>query len=265
MMVISDHRGIFMLFGDAACKVHNFTEHVCYLMSSWIVLCMTMERFIAVNYPFKKEFFCKPRNAVTIILVVFAFISYSQIFRLIVIEKSKTDLSCVSAEKYRHIYVAMHVYMYQLVLQFFFPALLILICNLSVLSKIRRMRQMVAKQGDTHSRHAYAKRSKTTFMLLAISFTFVLALFPSVFVSLLMHILVYTNAALAQTLIYQLFNVKDLLELISEVNYAINFYIYVLSGAQFRYELRNVIMRRYTFISTGGGDRVVQYRKSYSS
>ena len=101
-------------------------------------------------------------------------------------------------------------------------------------------------------------------MLLAISFTFVLALFPTVFVSLLMHILVYTNPAMAQTVFYNLTNVKDLLELISEINYAVNFYIYVMSGAQFRYELRNVLMRRYTFISNGG-DRVVQFRKSYSS
>ena len=253
-----------MSFGDAACKVHNFTEHVCYLMSSWIVLCMTMERFIAVNYPFKKEFFCKPRNAVTIILVVFAFISYSQIFRLIVIEKDSKGLACKASSGYTQIYVAMHIYLYQLVLLFFFPALLILICNLSVLYKIRQMRLSVAKQGDAHSRHAYAKRSKTTFMLLAISFTYVLTLFPAVFVSLLMHILVYTDPNLARVLFYKLDNIKHLLEFISEMNYAVNFYIYVMSGAQFRYELRNVLTRRYTFISNGG-DRVVQFRKSYSS
>ncbi|ELU04589.1 hypothetical protein CAPTEDRAFT_127887, partial [Capitella teleta] len=63
----TSNRGLFDSYGDAACKTHNFAEHVCYLMSSWLVLCMTLERFIAVNFPFKKDLFCKPRNAVTVI------------------------------------------------------------------------------------------------------------------------------------------------------------------------------------------------------
>jgi len=30
---------------DASCKLYNFAEHLCYLMSSWLVLCLTIERF----------------------------------------------------------------------------------------------------------------------------------------------------------------------------------------------------------------------------
>jgi hypothetical protein len=56
-----------------------------------------------------------------------------------------------------------------------------------------------------------------------------------------------------------------LFELVSEINYAINFYIYVLSGAQFRYALRHICSRRYSFISSPAQtEKVFQFRKSAS-
>ena len=236
-------------------------------MSSWIVLCMTLERFIAVNYPFKKDLFCRPRNAVTVILVVFAVMSYSQIFRLIIMEKSDNQKLCTAPNRYLHIYVAMHIYMYQLILQFMLPALLVLICNLSILYKIRRLRYTVSKHGNTHAMRAYSKRNKTTCMLLTVSFTYVVTLFPLVLVSLLMHVSVIVNKPLATFLFFQFRNIKDLLELISELNYGVNFYIYVMSGAQFRYELRHLLSRHYSYISSGGGgsEKVFQFRKSLTS
>ena len=108
---------------------------------------MTLERFIAVNFPFKKDLFCKPRNAITTIFVVFAVLSYSQIFRLIVIEKTNGGNSCGSAEKYLKIFVAMHVYVSQLVLQFLLPALLIMVLNLIILYKIHSMKANISQHG----------------------------------------------------------------------------------------------------------------------
>ena len=210
-------------------------------MSSWIVLCMTLERYIAVNFPFKKDLFCKPRHALTTIFVVFAILSYSQIFRLIVIEKSKG--ACVSADKYRKIYVAMHIYLYQLVLQFMLPALLILILNMSILFKIRSLKDNVSKHGTAHSVRAYSKRNKTTCMLLIVSFTYVVTLLPLVIVSIIVNIYILHNKAAAYRMFQKVYNVSEILELISELNYAVNFFIYVISGAQFRQQLKLICQR----------------------
>ena len=35
-------------FGSAACRLDNFVGHVCYLMSGWIVVCITVERYLHV-------------------------------------------------------------------------------------------------------------------------------------------------------------------------------------------------------------------------
>ena len=210
-------------------------------MSSWIVLCMTLERYIAVNFPFKKDLFCKPRHALTTIFVVFAILSYSQIFRLIVIEKS--DGVCASADKYQKIYVAMHIYLYQLVLQFMLPAMLILILNMSILVKIRSLKDNVTKHGTAHSVRAYSKRNKTTCMLLIVSFTYVVTLLPLVLVSIILNISILHNKPLAVRIFRNVYNVSAILELISEINYAVNFFIYVISGAQFRQTLKVICQR----------------------
>lgn len=233
----------FIYDSHISLQIHEFAHHVCYLMSSWIVLCMTLERFIAVNFPFKKDLFCKPRNALTTIFVVFAIMSYSQIFRLIAIEKSEKHRGCSSSKKYQKIYVAMHIYLYQLILQFMLPALLILILNMSILFKIQSLKDNVSKHGTAHSVRAYSKRNKTTCMLLIVSFTYVVTLLPLVVVSILLDISILHNKSLARKLFYNLYNVSAILELISEVNYAVNFFIYVISGAQFRQQLKKTCER----------------------
>ena len=88
--------------------------------SSWLVLSMTMEQYIAVVFLFKKDRYCRPGHAMVIIFVLFALISYTQVFRFIVIEKDHG--MCTAPQHYLHIYIAMHIYMYQLVLQFMLHA-----------------------------------------------------------------------------------------------------------------------------------------------
>jgi hypothetical protein len=265
MMVTTGRVGVFGSYGDAACKLHNFTEHVCFLMSSWLVLCMTIERFVAVVFPFKKDTFCKPRNAVTIIMIVFTVISYSQIFRLIVIEKEHGI--CTSPKRYLHVYVALHVYMYQLALQFMLPAVLIVVCNLTILYKIRQLRYSVTRHGYTHNYTQYTKHNKTTCMLVMISFTYVVTLLPLVLLSLVIHVSVSTSPATARFILRNLKDLRFVLELISEINYCVNFCIYVMSGAQFRYELRHICSRRRNVSSTGtrANFKVFYFKKSCSS
>jgi hypothetical protein len=133
------------------------------------------------------------------------------------------------------------------------PALLVLICNLIILYKIRRLKFKFAHQSVQqahYSQPTHTRRNKTTCMLLIVSFSYVVALLPQVLLSLTIHIAMHVNTDLARHMFRNMNDVRQLLELISEINYGINFYIYVLSGAQFRYELRHICSRRYSFTSS---------------
>ena len=246
-MVVGTGTGIFDKFSDATCKFHNFATHVCYLMSTWLVLCITMERFIAVFFPFKRLTLCKPRKAMTVILAVFAVMSYTQIFRLIVIDNLGHPYFCGAPSKYLDLYIGMHVYFYQVVMVFSLPALIIIICNMMILHKIRHLKAEIIKEGSRQTVRIYAKKHKTTVMLLLVSFTFVIALLPSTLISMLLQIsLNMHNKALAQALFCKLYNISPIAELLSEINYGVNFFIYVLSAGSFRYELKRMCRcRRY--------------------
>lgn len=267
LSVAGSNPGLFASFGDALCKIQNFTEHVCYLMSSWLVLFMTLERFIAVQFPFKKDTLCRSRNAVTVIVVVFASMSYSQIFRLIVVENVQGH--CGAPDRYGFVYLALHIYLYQIILQFMLPAVLILICNLSILRKIRQLKATVYRQntsGTSGRGQGQKQWHKTTLMLLLVSFTYLVCLFPNVLLSLLIHISILTNPSIARILFVKLNDLRGVLEFFSELNYAANFYIYVFSGLQFRYALRNVCSRRHFFISSNHHtEKVFHFRKFASS
>lgn len=188
-------------------------------------------------FPLKKHVFCRQRRALTVIVVLLASLSYSQIFRLIIfgIEAG----SCEAPEIYRHIYIILHVYLYQLVLQFLLPTVLILVFNLTILYRLRcRRNQQFARPGSGSqgflSNLSVRKKRKTTCMLMTISFTYLVTILPLLVVSLMIHIALVADLDLARNLFVHLADLRNVLELVSEVNYASNFYIYVLTGADFR-------------------------------
>ena len=229
---------------------------------------MTVERFIAVNFPFKKERLCRPRNAVTVILGVFVFMSYSQIFRLIVYKKDPMSGDCDVPQDYIHIYLAMHIYLYQLLLQFSIPALLVIICNTLILLKIAKLRRGVKEHGMSHNAAGNGS-SKTTCMLLGISFIYVVTLLPLVLISIMIHVASIYNKPLAVHLLINLKSAGDFFEFVSEFNYASNFFVYVVSGTHFRYELRNICCFGYQNVNTAhtrnNTSKVFRFRRNNSS
>ena len=144
------------------------------------------------------------------------------------------------------------------------PAGLILVCNLTILYKIRKCRHMRNRNTVNHA--AQAKQNKTTCMLLILSFTYIVTLLPLVLLSIVIHISVTTNPSAAR---YILVNLKDLrccLELISEINYGVNFYIkfYVMSEVQFRRLLKNMCSLRHQPPSNRRniGELVVRFKRT---
>lgn len=84
---------------------------------------------------------------------------------------------------------------------------------------------------------------RITGMLLVVSFSYIGCLLPLVVLSLVIHVAMLTDHHLAEKLFVALDDCQRVFEFISELNYAANFYIYVLSGAQFRHTLRHVLGR----------------------
>lgn len=63
--------GVFTYYDDISCWIYNFYEHVCYLMSSWLIVGMAAERVVAVCLPFRKILHRTQTGAIIIIICLF--------------------------------------------------------------------------------------------------------------------------------------------------------------------------------------------------
>lgn len=260
---ILNERGLFHSFNNIGCKVYNFFEHVSYLMSSWLVVLMAMERLIAVCFPFKKCVIRQQSGAAASICCLLLVICFSQSFRLAMIENIPTDIDmdyriCAATDTYTEMYTSLNMYFYQWSLTFFLPVVIVLVCNGLVLYQIFKVRRAI-KQKDKNSRRTRAvnKNHKTTCMLLIVSFTYIGTLFPLLVLSTIIDSTIrLKDKTFAWSMYVTLGPFLEVCVAISLINYAINFFIYILSGKSFRMELRKIfnydltIRRSFTARST---------------
>ncbi|ESN98748.1 hypothetical protein HELRODRAFT_162200 [Helobdella robusta] len=205
------------LLGTILCKLHNFSLHVCYLMTSWLVICLTIERLIAVHYPFLKIRLCRAKQATIIIIILFLILSYSQIFRLVHIGMYKTKQAyvCTSDLRYLRTYLILHTYVYQLVLQCVIPSISIISCNMFLLFKLKfkfkmlKGRHMRDSISSTHSKKS-SLDLKTTFMLLVISFLHVVTLVPTVALTIVVHITIALKKDLGLSIFLYTVNISSI-------------------------------------------------------
>lgn len=233
--------GLFVNFDDAACKAYNFFEHVCYLMSSWLIVCMAIERVIAVCLPFKKTILRTNEGGIITIFILFVGVCATQIHRMFMVEH--VNGGCIGRDADLNMYLILEIYFYLFTLIFVLPVVIVLVCNSLVLYQIYRIRRAARSEKSSSNRisRVIRRRHKTTIMMLMISFTYVITLAPSVVVPVVIYTVVRVNRGAGGSVVMALIPYRDLFEVVAAVNYGINFFIYVLSGKAFRCELRRVI------------------------
>ena len=227
--------GVFTYYDDMSCGIYNFYEHVCYLMSSWLIVGMAAERVVAMCLPFRKTLMRTQTGAIIIIMCIFIIMCLSQVFRFFMV---KNIGERCQGDTYDHIeYIYLHIYFYQLTLVLTLPFTIVLVCNSLIIYQIRRVRKAA---GSTGSR--VAERShRTTRMLMAISFTYLATMLPLVIVSFIWQFAMEHHDV---EMVFSLYPIQQMISVISHCNYGVNFIIYILSGRSFRFQLKQIFSRK---------------------
>lgn len=110
-------------------------------------------------------------------------------------------------------------------------------------------------------------RHKTTCMLLIVSFTYIITFLPLVIISIVVHVTITLDPESAPSVYMRLKEPSKVFELFSEINYAANFYIYVLSGTQFRYTMLRLKSCSHSLFATSPPptERIFHFRQNSSS
>ncbi|XP_059154221.1 FMRFamide peptide receptor frpr-18-like [Physella acuta] len=259
LRLMYNQHGLFYNFSHESCKVNSCHGSVCNLMSSWLIVAMAIERFCVVYMPFRRNMWCQQRGAVIIIISLFCVMSCIQVFRFVMVGNNGD--TCAGVDN--NIYLLLHIYVYQFALLFTTPVTIVLICNIGVLVRILEVERATQNEESSSTRltGSSRRRSKTTRMLLAISFTYIVTALPHVTLTIFVHVMLKLYHRDFVEGFVQAVPWMEFLQAISNVNYASNFFIYILSGKKFRKELRRIFTHErvtsYTVGSTRTRDEIL--------
>ena len=219
------------------CKLADFCKSVICLMSSWLIVAFTIDRFLAVCQPLKRQILCSLERIRFIIILLLILTSASQIFRLVLVERLDRPgrSPCHASVDLRLLYFRLDYFLYDILLRFFLPFVVILVCNSFIIMNIVRMSPIRRASASWEKR----KTNLAIYMLFIVSFVFVITMAPSTILSVTWYVL-FESGHRGKTY-YKLRPFNTPFKLLRMTNYAVNIFLYGLTGKEFRTELKKQI------------------------
>jgi len=246
------------------CKLVNVVGYTVSNYSVWLIVAVTVERFIAVCYPLMAPSVCSRRRSTRIILAVlavqlaihvhFAWTTGVRATNAAMTPVNNTDLQCMASAGFETLIDDVWPWV-DAAIYSFIPFVLIMALNSMI------MRQVIASKRDrgqlcqqtTRSLMLRTSRgtmevSKTTestrltVMLLTVSFAFLITTFP-MNTTLIVSAYILRMASLPNGLIRdyplaaRVILLRTVCELLMYVNHSINFFLYCATGQKFRRQL----------------------------
>ncbi|XP_048735728.2 growth hormone secretagogue receptor type 1-like [Ostrea edulis] len=221
---------------DVGCKIFFWFFRTGKMTSSWFVVCLCIERFIAVWFPLKAKIISTSKSAWIQISCVYLVIGT---FNGIWTKNSKvlSDGKCYpdhfdkkdhsAAEEYKAMLTAGSS-LYSLV-----PLCLLVTVTPLIVFKLARHRQQRKRLAAT-SKSDTAQATKTTAMLIGIVVAYFVLVLP---ITLLHNIAFYMGMKSFGDNPKGFLIFRDVAQILEQINYGINFYLYILTSTQFRHQL----------------------------
>ncbi|XP_074650263.1 FMRFamide receptor-like [Tubulanus polymorphus] len=227
-----------------SCKLHLFLVYYMMQFAIWILVLVTIERFISVAFPLKAKWLCSPPRMLAALGVMgtFLFALNSHIFYGKYGYYSGGRVRCAHLnEEYKLFWNETWVWI-DLCVMSVVPFLTILFCNVVIIVKVRlssRHKMMMRRSTERDSATA-TKITNMTAMLLTVNFVFLITSLPAS-----IYLAGWTNAPYtsnhniaARILAFASVNT------LSYVNNAANFLLYCVSGPRFRAQFLAMIGKK---------------------
>lgn len=229
-----------------SCKLHYFSVYSLTHYSAWILVAVSIERFISVCFPFKARLTCTQLSSrITLTVLLVAIFGFNAHFFWTRGERVRTFGNVTSYSPCKvtsPIYYDFDDYIWPWIdfsLLSFVPAIVMIICSLSIVAKIylaNRGRVADLQSGAANRQISNPKMTTMTAMLLMTNTVFLLLTSPVViFIILDRNWRKTDNSEHTEAVLYL---ASSCVILISYLNHAINFVLYCICGPRFRRELK---------------------------
>ncbi len=228
----------------ASCKiVLAMTRSSCY-SSCWVLLFMSIDRFIGVFFPHKYRQICsKYRAKIGMCVTITVLAGIVGTFYGITLENNVKDMSCGISEEYSWFFNTIFQFL-DLTLLNLVPTVTLITVNLAICIKLylaaKRRRMPNSNINIASKTNKDNNVSSATFILLSMSLIYLLCTIPWSTRFLAYQAFLKANPFRARVQFYLYNSVCGVFYLL---NHATNFFLYIIHGSQFRREFMNLFSK----------------------
>ena len=229
------------------CKFISVAGYTVSVYSVWLLIAVTVERYIVTVHSLHASTMCTRSRAVKVILLILGLLLTINAHFLWTTELKRLNIggdnitTCTSGNQFEYLVDQIWPWV-DAFLYCFSPFVIICILNGLIIQQVIRSRRRRAqlsmnsanRLSNGKSRVSNESSVRVTIMLLTISFTFLICTLP-------MNVVMIYGAFLSEHSSYEQLTKYKLARTISELlmytNHSINFYLYLLTGNKFRQQL----------------------------
>lgn len=238
---------------DWICKVINVVGYTVSDYSVWLIIAVTVERYVAVCYPLRAPAMCNRQRAIIVIICLLMSLLLINLHFLWTVQIRKYQINgddvyqCEGGPN--HVQLVQDIWPWvDAFLYSFLPFVVISVLNALIIRQVvraRRNRSGLQSNMPNQRNRAQESSLKLTVMLLTISFAFLLTTLP-------MNISLIVTAFFNQYhndyhLVSRFKLARTITELLMYVNHSMNFYLYCATGQKFRHELVSMLCHRWHY------------------
>ncbi|XP_052792017.1 C-C chemokine receptor type 5-like [Mya arenaria] len=218
---------------DVGCKAFFHIFKTGKMTSSWLIVILCFERFIAVVFPFKAKAIITIKSIMALIILDYLFIGIFNAvwtFSSIVVDGvCKPDITYAhTKEKYRDYLIAGSSF-YSLI-----PMIVMAIMTPVIVYRLlrqKKIRNRMSKGGGASAEKADADTLRISVMLIGVVVAYIAFVLP---ITVVHNLAFWKSVSVFDTNTLQFFLMREVAQILEQLNYAVNFVLYVLCSTKFR-------------------------------
>ena len=234
---------------DVSCRIQTYLRYMLPDCAVWVLVVLTVERMVGVQWPHHvHRIFTRRRSRISVLVMVLV-IGIINIPTIFIATKRHGDTSihpCMVA----HMVLAYKIWPWiDLTVYSLMPFAIMITSIIVMLKTIKQRRRMLCRQGSINSTRGHTTHTMTA-TLLTVVFVFLLLTAPFVIYATILK-------ELHGKIDIDFFLYYYIASYLRYVNNSVNFFLYCLSGQNFRTELKCLFLgrrRRLSRLSSSGTD-----------
>lgn len=223
------------------CRLINYLRYFLRFFSAYIILTFTIHRTIALYWPFIEPRIKSIKNACLMIslLIIFGLIINKSILLFFDVIKDSHDPNISYCDIKKNFFDAYFVItIFYAIITMFVPIVTVVVCNILIIAYIVKSRKGFPLNHKQQIIQQNKKSNRITRILILMSFSYVILNLPYFFSWCYFFYQIAIRKNLKGLLKYKIFSVLNICEIFYVMNFAVNFFIYCLTGKKFRNQLK---------------------------